>query len=129
MTTHRAATVSTQSLSVPEGGSKTYTVVLKFQPTATVTVDLTLDPANPDLRVSPSPLTFTRSNWSTAKTVTVRADEDLDSVTDPAVAIKHDFQRRRLRRRDGAGRDRDHHGKRRPGHQSVEGNAGSQGGP
>ena len=85
------ATVSTQSLSVPEGGSKTYTVVLKFQPTATVTVDLTLDPANPDLRVSPSPLTFTRSTWSTAKTVRVSAAEDTDAATDPPVMLMHDF--------------------------------------
>ncbi len=85
------ATVSTRTLSVPEGGNNSYTVVLDFQPTATVTVDLTTDPVNPDLRVSPSRLTFTRTNWSTAKTVRVSAREDTDSATDPPVAIEHEF--------------------------------------
>ena len=85
------ATVSKQSLSVPEGGSETYTVELDFRPTATVTVDLTTDPANPDLSVSPSRLTFTRTNWSNAKTVRVSAREDGDSATDPPVTMMHDF--------------------------------------
>ena len=85
------ATVSTDTLSVPEGGSNTYTVVLDFQPTATVTVDLTADPANPDLRINPSRFTFTRSNWSNARTIRVSASEDQDSSTDPAVAIEHEF--------------------------------------
>ena len=84
------ATASKQSLSVPEGGSETYTVELDFRPAGTVTVALNLNPANPDLSVSPSRLTFTRSNWS-AKTVRVRAREDDDSLTDPAVKIEHDF--------------------------------------
>ena len=85
------ATVSTRTLSVPEGGNNSYTVVLDFQPTATVTVDLTSDPVNPDLSVSPSRLTFTRTNWSNAKTVRVSAREDGDSATDPPVTLMHDF--------------------------------------
>ena len=85
------ATVSTRTLSVPEGGNNSYTVVLDFQPTATVTVDLTTDPVNPDLSVSPSRLTFTRTNWSNAKTVRVSAREDGDSATDPPVTLMHDF--------------------------------------
>ena len=84
------ATASKQTLNVPEGGSETYTVELDYRPAATVTVDLTLSPANPDLTVSPSRLTFTKSNWS-AKTVTVRAAEDNDAVTDPPVTLMHDF--------------------------------------
>ena len=85
------ATVSTRTLSVPEGGNNSYTVVLDFQPTATVTVDLTTDPVNPDLSVSPPRLTFTRTTWSTAKTVRVSAREDTDSAPDPPVAIEHEF--------------------------------------
>ena len=85
------ATVSTDALSVPEGGSNTYTIVLDFQPTDTVTVDLTANPSNPDLRISPARFTFTRSNWSNARTIRVSAQEDQDSSTDPAVAIEHEF--------------------------------------
>ena len=40
--------------------------------------------------MSPSRLTFTRSNWS-AKTVRVSAREDDDAVTDPPVTLMHDF--------------------------------------
>ena len=85
------ATVSTGMLSVPEGGSHTYTVVLDFQPTATVTVDLAANPVNPDLTISPSRFTFTRSNWSNPRTVTVRAREDEDAAADPPVRIVHEF--------------------------------------
>ena len=99
------ATVSTQSLSVPEGRSKTFTVVLKFQPTATTTVDLTGDPENPDFTVSPSPTTFTRSNWSTAKTVTVRRRRRFGLGNGPGGGDQARFQRRRLRRRDVVGRE------------------------
>ena len=84
------ATASKQTLNVPEGGSETYTVELDFRPAGTVTVDLNLNPANPDLSVSPSRLTFTRSSWS-AKTVRVRAREDDDAITDPPVMLMHDF--------------------------------------
>ena len=85
------ATVSTQTLIVPEGGNNSYTVVLHFQPTDTVTVDLTADPANPDLRISPRKFTFTKTNWSNPKTVRVRAVEDSDAAPDPEVSINHEF--------------------------------------
>ena len=67
----RGVTVSPTALSVPEGGNASYTVVLKSEPTADVTVtpslasggdaDLTLD--------SSSALTFTAANWDTAQPV------------------------------------------------------------
>ena len=85
------ATVSRPSLSVLEGESETYTVVLHTQPTNTVTVSLTVNPANSDVGVSPRTLRFTRSNWSAAKTVRVSAREDADAAMDPPVAIKHEF--------------------------------------
>ena len=77
-------TVTPTSLTVNEGGTNTYTVVLDTQPTATVTVTI-VDPAdNADVTADPASLTFTTSNWSTAKTVTVSAAEDDDSTEDTA---------------------------------------------
>ena len=87
----RGATVSRPSLSVLEGESETYTVVLHTQPTNRVTVSLTVNPANSDVWVSPPTLRFTPSNWSNAETVRVSAREDADAAMDPPVAIKHEF--------------------------------------
>ena len=123
------ATVSTRTLSVPEGGNNSYTVVLDFQPTAPVTVDLTTDPVNPDLSVSPSRLTFTRTNWSNAKTVRVSAREDGDSVTDPPVTLMHDFSGGDYGRCDGAERDGDHRGERHAGRDAVDECAADSGRP
>ena len=77
--------VSRSNLSVNEGGSGTYTVRLAFQPTASVTVNIT---GGGDVTVAPTSLTFTTSTWDTAQTVTVRAAEDLDTVDD-AQTITH----------------------------------------
>ncbi len=70
---------------VPEGGSQTYTVKLKSQPTAAVTVNIASD--NPDVTVTPTSLTFNPSGsnlWSTARQVTVDAAQDSDAVDDEA---------------------------------------------
>ena len=71
----------------------TYTVKLGSQPTANVTLTLSRDtgsstttPLNPTF--SPSTLTFTSGNWSTAQTVTVTVTTDTDGVDD-VVIIKH----------------------------------------
>ncbi len=77
-------TVSETTLTVAEGGSATYTVVLNLQPTS----DGNVTDGSPDVTVSPATLTFTTSNWSTAKTVTVAAAEDADAVDD-AASIAH----------------------------------------
>ena len=71
--------VSTETLSVVEGSSGTYTVELDAQPTANVTVTVT---GGGDVSVSPTSLTFTPSNWNTKRTVTVSAAEDTDTVND-----------------------------------------------
>ena len=84
------ARVSKQSLTVPEEGSETYTVVLDTQPTRTVTVSIEVDPADSDVRV-PSPFRFTSSNWNVEKTVTVRAVHDADAVNDTGITLSHDF--------------------------------------
>ena len=78
--------VSASALSVAEGGSATYTVVLNAQPASDVVIAVSSD--NMEVSVSPARLTFTTSNWSAAQTVTVRADQDADAVND-AASITH----------------------------------------
>ena len=77
-------TVAPTSLTVNEGGTNTYTVVLDTQPTATVTVTIVDPTDNADVTANPASLRFSTSNWATAQTVTVSADEDDDSTQDTA---------------------------------------------
>ena len=83
----RGVTVSQTALEFREGGRASYTVMLDTQPTGTVTVTPTVT-GDVSIRVSPSSLAFTRSNWKTPKTVTVSADQDLDQTADSA-SIAH----------------------------------------
>ena len=78
----------TQTLTVPEGGSNSYTLVLSSRPTGDVSVGVTL-PAGTDLSLSGTTLTFTTGNWDDAQTVTVTAAEDDDGVTDAVVTLPH----------------------------------------
>ena len=79
---------STQTLTVPEGGSNSYALVLSSRPTGDVAIGVTL-PAGTDLTLSSDMLTFTTGNWDTAQTVTVTAAEDDDGVTDAEVTLTH----------------------------------------
>ena len=79
---------STQTLTVPEGGANSYTLVLGSRPTDDVTVGVTL-PAGTDLTLDKTTLTFTSTNWDVAQTVTVTAAEDDDGVTDAGVTLTH----------------------------------------
>ena len=82
--------VSRQTLTVPEGGSNAYEVVLGHQPTGDVTVTVTVDDtANNDVTTDEETLVFTPANWNEPKTVTVRAAEDDDALTDSGVTISH----------------------------------------
>ena len=67
------------SVSVNEGGSSSYTVVLDTEPTVTVTVAIT---AGGDVSTNPASLTFTTTDWNTAQTVTVNAAQDADGNND-----------------------------------------------
>ena len=80
-------TLSASALTVEEGGSGNYTVVLDTRPTEEVTV--TIGGAAGDVTATPASLTFTSANYSTAQTVTVTAAEDDDAVTDTAVTLTH----------------------------------------
>ena len=86
-------TISETSLTIDEGGSATYTVVLDTEPAADVTVaitghadtDITLSGAT----LSSDALTFTAENWDTAQTVTVTAGEDDDAVDEEEATLAH----------------------------------------
>ena len=70
---------------VPEGGSQTYTVKLKSQPTEPVEVLITSN--NPDVTTTPTSLLFNPTSavrWDTAQTVTVHAAHDSDAEDDTA---------------------------------------------
>ncbi len=87
--------VSTTQLDFPEGETRTYTVVLDTQPSASVTITVTASDDPSKCRVTDGPsctrkpvatvdensLTFTTSDWNMAQTVTVTAvDEDMAGV-------------------------------------------------
>ena len=76
-------TVSPTSLSISEGNSSSYTVVLTSKPSGAVTVTPSRT-GSTDVTFSPSPLTFTTGNWSTAQTVTVQTAQDADALNDTA---------------------------------------------
>ena len=84
-----AVLVSVETLTVDEGETGEYTVALNTEPAAEVTVKV-LVPEETDLTTSPSALTFTTRNWSTAQTVTVSADQDDDAVADSAITLNHE---------------------------------------
>ncbi len=74
--------VSPNRLSLAEGGSGAYTVVLSHTPVGPVTVGVSSD--NPAVTVSRSTLAFTTQNWSTAQSVTVTGAGDADAVDEAA---------------------------------------------
>ena len=82
----RGVTVSVADLSVVEGGSGSYTVVLTSEPTADVVI--AVGGATAELAATAS-LTFTTGTWQSARTVTVTASEDNDALADAAVALTH----------------------------------------
>ena len=77
-------------LTIPEGGSETYEVLLSEQPTGDVTLTVTVeDTANNDVSTDEASLVFTTGNWNTAQSVTVTAAHDDDALQDPVVSINH----------------------------------------
>ena len=89
-------TVSPLELTIQEGSTGSYTVVLNAQPTATVTISVTASDSTSACRdssgasctrksgvatVDKSSLTFTTTDWNSAQTVTVTAtDEDMAGI-------------------------------------------------
>ncbi|MDE0073404.1 MAG: tandem-95 repeat protein [Gammaproteobacteria bacterium] len=84
-----AVVVDSTSLTVPEGGSRSYTVRLAAQPSAAVTVAIT-GTTGTDLTLDETSLTFNPSGsdlWSTPQTVTVSAAQDDDGANDTATLV------------------------------------------
>ncbi|MDE0337620.1 MAG: hypothetical protein OXI80_08105, partial [Caldilineaceae bacterium] len=84
-----AVVVDSTSLTVAEGGSRSYTVRLAAEPTNTVTVAIT-GHSGTDLTLDETSLTFNPSGsdlWSTPQTVTVSAAQDDDGANDTATLL------------------------------------------
>lgn len=67
----------THSIDVREGGSNSLTFALNRIPDANTTI--TIASSNTDVTTSPSSVTFTRTNWSTPRTLTIYAALDADT--------------------------------------------------
>ena len=77
-------TVTPTLLIIPEGQSRTFTVVLNLQPTSDVFINLR--PSNSEATIDKSRLTFTSTNWDIPQTVRVTAKDDL--IDDPDANFK-----------------------------------------
>ena len=76
--------IDPSSLNVDEEDDETFNVNLTTEPNGgTVTVDLTRSGSD-DVTLTPTSLTFTASNWSSAQAVTVSAADDDDGADDGA---------------------------------------------
>ena len=76
--------VSDLKLTVPEGGSNTYTIVLSHQPGGDVTVTVNNPTDNLEVTATPRSLTFSAENWNEPQAVTVAAVQDGDALDDSA---------------------------------------------
>ena len=77
-------TVTPTSLTIPEGGGLAYRVMLTSRPSHDVTVTVTHS-GDRDIGIDDQELTFTDSDWKTARTVTVTAAQDDDAIDDTAI--------------------------------------------
>ncbi len=75
-----------ESLTIPEGSARTYTLTLAIKPSAPVTVRIT-GQARTDLALDAVTLTFTATTWDTNQTVTVTAGQDDDAASDTATLV------------------------------------------
>ncbi len=79
--------LSTATLTLAEGTTGRYTVVLDSAPSAMVTVTVA-GFAGTDVRADPATLTFATDAWDSMQTVTVTAGQDADS-SDDSVTLTH----------------------------------------
>ena len=80
----RGISVSAVTLSLKEGGSASYTVVLQSRPTGTVTVKPSVQ-GDSDVTLSPASLYFNWKTWVIPKTVTVSTVGDADAQDGEAI--------------------------------------------
>jgi len=74
--------ITPTNLTIPEGESRDYTVVLTSKPAFAVVLEAGSD--NNDLTPSPSSLTFVPADWNTPQTIRARAAQDDDALDDSA---------------------------------------------
>ena len=80
--------ISPKKLTITEGESGSYTVVLTKAPEGTVTVRIS--GASGDVSLSPTRLSFSTGNWNREQKVTVRVSEDDDAETEALVTLEHE---------------------------------------
>ena len=108
----RGVTVTPTALTLDEGGSGSYTMVLDTEPAADVTVAIQV-PEDADIAVDKTlELTFTEDNWNTPQTVAVTAAHDDDAVAGRVGNADTRRHWRRLRRCEGNRRRSDDHRRR-----------------
>jgi hypothetical protein len=84
----QAIVVSSESLTVPEGGTAQFTVTLAVRPEANRTVLITKSTGgDPDLTADVASLLFTPDNWNQPQTVTIAAAQDLDAISGTTVFV------------------------------------------
>ena len=81
------ASIRPEELTIAEGGSDSYEVVLTSKPSHEVTVTITHS-GDRDISIGDQELTFTDSDWETAQTVTVSAAQD-DDARDDVATLSH----------------------------------------
>ena len=79
-------TVDPTRVTLPEGWTGSYSLVLEAQPDGDVTITMSSD--NPDVTPYPNPVIFTPGNWQTKQLIGLPAADDSDAVDDTAV-INH----------------------------------------
>ena len=77
-------TITPMTLTIKEGNSATYTVVLDTKPTAAVTIKPSSNYA--EATATPTALTFTPTNWSAAQTVTLKAAASVDPAVTATIS-------------------------------------------
>ncbi len=81
-----STTVSSNSVSVTEGGQGSYSISLNAMPTG----DVTITPStNSRIALSPSVLTFTSSNFNTPQTVTVTSVRDYNVTGELSIPVSY----------------------------------------
>ena len=79
--------IAPTELTIAEGGSNSYRVVLTSQPSHDVTVTISRS-GDGDVRIDDQELTFSDSDWDTAQSVTVSAVQD-DDARDDGATLRH----------------------------------------
>ncbi len=80
--------ITPRELTISEGTTDSYTVVLTGEPTGPVTITVS-GHADPSVSVNPTSLPFTTMNWNTAQTVTVTAEEEDADTDSETVTLTH----------------------------------------